>query len=95
MESRRVWARHGEAVRQASAWGEMAHSETASAECPDACLLVAIARGLLKRGASALPAPRRAPAMPRAGLWPAPIAARFAGLYAMRKAGEGRRAARV
>ncbi len=95
MERRRVWARHGEAVRQASAWGELAHSETASAECTDACLLVAIARGLLKRGASALPAPRRAPAMPKAGLWPAPIAARFAGLYAMRKAGEGRRAARV
>jgi len=32
MESLKWWARHGEAVRQAIEWGEMAHIETASKE---------------------------------------------------------------
>jgi hypothetical protein len=32
MESIKLWARHGEAVRQASELGEMAHLETAREE---------------------------------------------------------------
>ena len=32
MESLKLWARHGEAVRQAIALGEIAHIETASEE---------------------------------------------------------------
>jgi hypothetical protein len=94
MESLTLWARHGEAVRQALELGEMAHRETASAACSDACLLCAIASGLLKRGAGSLPEPRCAPEMAMAGLWPAPRAARCAGLDSMRKAGEVRRSAR-
>jgi hypothetical protein len=32
MESITLWARNDEAVRQAIAWGELAHMETASEE---------------------------------------------------------------
>ena len=48
MESIKLWARHGEVVRQAIELGEMAHLETASEEFTDAFLLVAIDSGLLK-----------------------------------------------
>src|SRR3977135_2962589 len=95
MDSLKLWARNGEAVRQAIELGEIAHIETASEELTDEFLLFAIESGLLKRWAGAFPDPRRAPEIPRAVLWPAHIAARFAGLYSMRKAGYVLRAARV
>ena len=41
MESIRLWARDGEAVRQAIKLGEIAHIETASEELTDAFLLFA------------------------------------------------------
>jgi hypothetical protein len=35
MERSKLWARHGEAVRQAIELGELVHLETASEELPD------------------------------------------------------------
>ena len=82
-------------MRQAIELGEIAHIETASEEFTDEFLLFAIARRLLKRWAGAFPDPRSAPEMPMEVILPAHSAARFAGLYSMRKAGDGRRSARV
>jgi len=95
MDSIKLWARNGEAVRQAIELGEMAHLETASEELTDEFLLFAIASGLLKRWAGAFPDPRRAPEITMEVILPAHIAARFAGLYSMRKAGYVLRSARV
>jgi len=89
-----LWARHGEAVRQAIALGEMAHSEPAREECTAALLLLAIDSGLVQSGAGALPEPRCAPERAMAVRVPAPIAARCAGLSSRRQAGDGLRAAR-
>jgi len=95
MESIKLWARNGEAVRQAIEVGEMAHIETASEELTDEFLLFAIESGLLKRWAGAFPDPRCAPEIAMEVILPAHIAARFAGLYSMRKAGYVLRSARV
>jgi hypothetical protein len=95
MESIKLWARNGEAVRQAIEWGEMAHLETASEELTDELLLFGIASGLLKRWAEAFPDPRNEPEIGLEVILPAHIAARFAGLYSMRKAGYVLRSARV
>jgi Transposase DDE domain len=95
MDSLKLWARNGEAVRQAIELGEIAHIETASEELTDEFLLFAIASGLLKRWAGAFPDPRRAPEITMEVILPAHIAARFAGLYSMRKAGYVLRSARV
>jgi Transposase DDE domain len=95
MDSLRLWARAGEAVRQAIELGEIAHMETASEELTDEFLLFAIARGLLQTWAEAFPDPRREPEIGMEVILPAHIAARFAGLYSMRKAGYVLRSARV
>jgi hypothetical protein len=95
MESIKLWARNGAAVRQAIELGDMAHIETASEECTEEFLLFAIESGLLQRWAGAFPAPRCEPAMAMEVILPAHIAARLAGLYAMRTAGYVLRSARV
>jgi len=95
MDSMQLWAHDGEAVRQAIELGEMAHIETASEELTDEFLLFAIESGLLKTWAKAFPAPRREPEIGLEGILPAHLAARFAGLYSMRKAGYVLRSARV
>jgi hypothetical protein len=87
MESMQLWARDGEAVRQALELGEIAHIETASEELTDDFLLFAIESGLLKTWAQAFPDPRREPEIGMEVIVPAHLAARFAGLYSMRKAG--------
>ena len=87
MESLTLWARHGEAVRQAIELGEMAHIETASEAFTDAFLLFAIESGLLQRWAGAFLDPRSAPEMTMEVSLPAHRAARCAGLYSMRQAG--------
>src|SRR6266702_2785924 len=61
--------------------------ETASEELTDAFLLVAIESGLLQTWAEAFPDPRREPEIGMEVILPAHMAARFAGLYSMRKAG--------
>ena len=95
MESIKLWARHGEAVRPAIELGEIAHIETAHEELTDEFLLFAIESGLLQRWAESLPDPRCEPEIAMEVILPAQIAARFAGLYSMRKAGYVLRAARV
>ena len=95
MDSLRLWARDGEAVRQAIELGEIAHIETASEELTDAFLLFAIESGLLQTCAEAFPDPRREPEIGLEVILPAHLAARFAGLYSMRKAGYVLRSARV
>lgn len=95
MDSLKLWARNGEAVRQAIELGEIAHIETASEELTDEFLLFAIESGLLKRWAGAFPDPRNAPEIPMEVIVSAHIAARFAGLYSLRKAGYVLRSARV
>jgi Transposase DDE domain len=95
MDSLKLWARNGEAVRQAIELGEIAHIETASEELTDEFLLFAIDSGLLKRWAGTFPDPRSAPEITMEVILPAHIAARFAGLYSLRKAGYVLRSARV
>ena len=95
MDSLRLWARDGEAVRQALELGEIAHIETASEELTDEFLLFAIESGLLQTWAEAFPDPRREPEIGMEVILPAHLAARFAGLYSMRKAGYVLRSARV
>jgi hypothetical protein len=95
MDSIKLWARNGEAVRQAIELGEIAHIETASEELTDEFLLFAIESGLLKSWAGSFPEPRCAPEIAMEVILPAHIAARFAGLYSMRKAGYVLRSARV
>jgi hypothetical protein len=95
MDSIKLWARNGEAVRQAIELGEIAHIETASEELTDEFLVFAIESGLLKSWAGSFPDPRCEPEIAMEVLLPAHLAARFAGLYSMRKAGYVLRSARV
>jgi hypothetical protein len=95
MASITLWARDGEAGRQAVAWGESAPLETASEELTEACLLCAIASRRLKTWAAALPEPRSAPEIGMEVIVLAHRAARFAGRYSRRQAGYGRRSGRV
>ena len=95
MDSLKLWARNGAAVRQAIELGEIAHIETASEELTDAYLLCAIDSGLLQSWAGSFPDPRSEPEIAMEVILPAHIAARFAGLYSMRKAGYVLRSARV
>jgi hypothetical protein len=95
MDSIKLWARNGEAVRQAIELDEIAHLETASEELTDEFLPFGIESGLFKSWAEAFPDPRREPEIGMEVILPAHIAARFAGLYSMRKAGYVLRSARV
>ena len=80
METSKLWARNGDAVRQAIALGELVHLETASEELTDEFLLFAIPSGLLTQWADAFPDPRSAPEIHMEVSLAAPLAARFAGL---------------
>jgi hypothetical protein len=95
MDSIKLWARNGEAVRQASELGEFVHIETASEELTDAFLLFAIQSGLAKKGAEAFPDPRAEPEIGMEVMLLAHMAGRFAGLYSLRKTGYVLRSARV
>ncbi len=87
MDSIKLWARNGEAVRQAIELGEIAHIETASEELTDEFLLFAIESGLLKSWAEAFPDPRGEPEIGMEVILPAHMAARFAGLYSHAQSG--------
>src|SRR6516165_4802934 len=95
MDSIQLWVRNGTAVRQAIELGEVAHIETASEELTDEFLLFAIDSGLLQSWAGSFPDPRCDPEIAMEVILPAHIAARFAGLYSLRKAGYVLRSARV
>ena len=95
METIKLWARNGDAVRQAIALGELVHLETASEELTEAFLLFALQSGLLSPWAEAFPAPRHEPEIDREVMGASHLAARVAGLYAMRQSGSVWRSAAV
>jgi hypothetical protein len=95
METIKLWARNGDAVRQAIELGELVHLDTASEELTDEFILFAIQSGLLSKWAEAFPDPRQEPEIGMEVILPAHMAARFGGLYSMRKAGYVLRSARV
>src|SRR5438034_1418013 len=95
MDSLKLWARNGEAVRQAIELGELVHLDTASEELTDEFLLFAIQSGLLAKWAEAFPDPRDEPEIGMEVILPAHLAGRFAGLYSLRKTGYVLRSARV
>src|SRR5438093_335707 len=95
MDTIKLWARNGEAVRQAIELGELVHLDTASEELTDEFLLFAIQSGLLAKWAEAFPDPRDEPEIGMEVILPAHLAGRFAGLYSLRKTGYVLRSARV
>jgi len=95
METIKLWARNGDAVRQALELGELVHLETASEELTDEFLLFAIQSGLLSKWAEAFPDPRQGPEISMEVVVASHLAARFAGLYSMRKSGYVLRSAAV
>jgi hypothetical protein len=95
METIKLWARNGDAVRQAIELGDLVHLDTASEELTDAFLLCAIQSGLLSKWAEVFPDPRQEPEIGMEVLLASHLAARFAGLYSMRKAGYVLRSAAV
>lgn len=95
MDTIKLWARNSEAVRQAIELGELVHLDTASEELTDEFLLFAIQSGLLSKWAEAFPDPRHAPEIGMEVIVASHLAARFAGLYSMRKAGYVLRSAAV
>ena len=95
METIKLWARNGDAVRQALELGELVHLETASEELTDEFLLFAIQSGLLSEWAAAFPDPRQVPEIGMEVIVASHLAARFAGLYSMRTSGYVLRSAAV
>ena len=95
METIKLWARNGDAVRQAIEWGELVHLDTASEELTDAFLLFAIQSSRLSKWAEAFPDPRQEPQIGVEVILASHLAVRFAGLYAMRKSGDVLRSASV
>jgi hypothetical protein len=95
MDTIKLWARNGDAVRQAIELGELVHLDTASEELTDEFLLFAIQSGLLSKWAAAFPDPRCEPEISMEVILASHVAARFAGLYSMRKSGYVLRSASV
>jgi hypothetical protein len=95
MDTIKLWARNGDAVRRAIELGELVHLETASEELTDEFLLFAIQSGLLSKWAEAFPDPRQEPEIAMEVIVASHLAARFAGLYSMRKSGYVLRSASV
>lgn len=95
MDSIKLVARNGDAVRQAIELGDIVHMDTASEELTDEFLLFAINSGLLKTWADAFPDPRQEAEIGMGVMLAASLSARFAGLYSFRKLGYVLQSARV
>src|SRR5919108_6663498 len=95
MESLRLVARNGEAVRQSLERGEVLHLDTASEEITDEFLLFAINSGLLGQWAATFPDPRAWSEISSEVLIASEVAARFASIYSQRKSSYVLRSARV
>ena len=67
METTKLWACNGDAVRQAIELGALVPRDTASAAWTDAVLWLAINSGLVTRWAASFPAPRCEPGAPPGG----------------------------
>ncbi len=61
METIKLWARSGDAVRQAIELGDLVRLDTASEELTDEFLLFAIQSGLLSKWTEVFPDPRQEP----------------------------------
>jgi DDE family transposase len=95
MESIRLVARNGEAVRQALERGEVLHLDTSSEEITDEFLLFAINSGLLTQWADSFPDPRKWSEISTQVILASQIAARFAAIYSQRKSSYVLRSARL
>ena len=95
MDTIKLWARKGDAVRQAIEVGDLVHLDTASEELTDDFLWFAMESGLLKGWAESFPEPRPEPEIGLEVMIASHLAARFAGLYSMRKSGYVLRSASV
>src|SRR4029453_7017557 len=95
MDAIKLWARNGDAVRQAIELGELVYLETANEELTDEFLLFAIESGLLASWSESFPDPRQGPEISMEVIVASHLAARFAGLYSMRKSGYVLRSASV
>lgn len=95
MESIRLVARNGEAVRQALEQGEVLHLDTASEQITDEFLIFAIQSGLLQQWGDGFPDPRNWSEISCQVILAAEVAARFASIYSQRKTGYVLRSARV
>jgi len=87
MDSIEMVARNAEEVRKAIELGEIIHLDTASEELTDEFLLFAINSGLLEKWAENFPDPRAQVEIGMKIIIAASLAARFAGLYSIRKIG--------
>jgi hypothetical protein len=95
MDTIELIARNGEAVRHAIELGDIVHRDTSGEELTDEFLLFAINSGLLKGGAEGFPDPRHEAEIGLEVILAASLAARFAGIYALRKLGYVLQSARV
>ena len=95
MDTIKLWARNGDAVRQSIEVGELVHLDTARDEVTDELLVFAMESGLLTHGAESFPDPRCEPESSLEVMLASQVTARFAGLYALRKSGYGLRSASV
>lgn len=95
MNAIELWARNGDAVREAIELGDLVHLDTASEELTDEFLLFAIESGLLNRWAESFPDPRHEPEIGMQVIIASQVAARFAKIYSLRKSGYVLRSASV
>lgn len=95
MDTIELWARNGDAVREAIEMGDVVHLDTACEELTDEFLLFAIESGLLNGWAASFPDPRNEPEIGMGVLLASQIAARFAKIYSLRKSGYVLRSAAV
>jgi hypothetical protein len=78
MDTIELWARHGDAIREAIELGDLVHLDTACEELTNEFLLFAIESGLLSGWAQAFPDPRIEPEIGitmrwRRPWWPMPL----------------------
>ena len=95
MDTIELIARNGEAVRHAIELGDIVHIDTSGEELTDEFLLFAINSGLLKGWAAGFPDPRHEAEIGMEVILAASVAARCAGMYALRTLGSVLQSARV
>ncbi|SRR6266568_2413902 len=95
MDTIELIARNGEAVRHAIELGDIVHIDTSGEELTDEFLLFAITSGLLQGWAAGFPDPRQQAEISMEVILAASVAARFAGIYSLRKLGYVLQSARV
>jgi hypothetical protein len=87
MDTIKLIAHNGDAVRDAIELGDIVHMATASEELTDEFMLFAIKSGVLRKWAQGFPDPRKDAAIGMEVILAASLAARFAGIYSLRKMG--------